>query len=277
MNLDRRTVQDFGEEWSAFDQAAVSESELLALFSQYFAVFPDDALHPNAVGFDLGSGSGRWARFVAPKVAKLHLIDASQRALGVARANLASFENCEFHHASVDSIPLQPGSMDFGYSLGVLHHVPDTQAGIKACTACLRPGAPLLLYLYYDFEGRGRTFKALWRASDLVRRVVANSPFALKKGSTTMIAALVYLPLARLAKSFESRGKDVRSFPLAYYRNRSFYTMRTDALDRFGTRLEKRFSKSQVAEMMEKAGLEQIRFSDSEPFWCAVGFKRAES
>lgn len=29
------------------------------------------------IGFDLGCGSGRWAFFVAPKVAKLHCIDRS--------------------------------------------------------------------------------------------------------------------------------------------------------------------------------------------------------
>ena len=41
----------------------------------------------------------------------------------------------------------------------------------------------------------------------------------------------------------ERLGTDVRHFPLSAYRDRSFYTMRTDALDRFGTRLERRFSR----------------------------------
>ena len=50
--------------------------------------------------------------------------------------------------------------------------------------------------------------------------------------------------------------------------------MRTDALDRFGTRLEQRFTRKQVEMMMEAAGLEQIVFSDHSPFWCAVGRRR---
>ena len=50
--------------------------------------------------------------------------------------------------------------------------------------------------------------------------------------------------------------------------------MRTDALDRLGTRLEKRFKKIQVLSMMEKAGLERIKFSKNMPFWCAVGFRK---
>ena len=68
-------------------------------------------------------------------------------------------------------------------------------------------------------------------------------------------------------------GFNVSNIPLSNYRNRSFYTMRTDALDRFGTKLEKRFSRDQIMVMMEKAGLERIRFSAVEPFWCAVGYR----
>ena len=63
------------------------------------------------------------------------------------------------------------------------------------------------------------------------------------------------------------------SWPLSAYRSVSFYTMRTDALDRFGTRLEQRFTRRQIEQMMTAAGLEQIRFSESEPFWVACGIK----
>jgi hypothetical protein len=50
--------------------------------------------------------------------------------------------------------------------------------------------------------------------------------------------------------------------------------MRTDSLDRFGTRLEKRFTKKQIIKMMEGAGLENILFSNTKPYWCAVGYKK---
>jgi hypothetical protein len=81
--------------------------------------------------------------------------------------------------------------------------------------------------------------------------------------------------LARAALLLEWCGVGVDAFPLSAYRRRSFYTMRTDALDRFGTRVEKRFTAAQLRRMMEDAGLERITFSDSIPHWCAVGYKRA--
>jgi hypothetical protein len=50
--------------------------------------------------------------------------------------------------------------------------------------------------------------------------------------------------------------------------------MRTDALDRFGTGLEQRFTRAQITAMMTAAGLSEIRFSDAVPYWCAVGIKQ---
>jgi hypothetical protein len=54
----------------------------------------------------------------------------------------------------------------------------------------------------------------------------------------------------------------------------SFYTMRTDSLDRFGTRLEHRFSRAEIEKMMHDAGLGQVRFSETMPYWVAVGRRR---
>ena len=47
--------------------------------------------------------------------------------------------------------------------------------------------------------------------------------------------------------------------------------MRTDALDRLGTRLERRFTRAEMEQMMKRAGLSEITFSESVPYWCAVG------
>jgi SAM-dependent methyltransferase len=272
-NVDPATVAGFGEEWAAYDQRGVPPAELRSVWEAYFRVFPWQALPPDAQGFDLGCGSGRWAGFVAPRVGRLHCIDASAQALDVARRNLAGQPGCVFHHASVDDIPLPDGSMDFGYSLGVLHHVPDTGAGIRSCVAKLKPGAPFLLYLYYAFDNRPAWFRALWRGSEQVRARVSRLPVGARVRVTRAVAAGVYWPLARTARLLERAGMNVDAFPLSAYRDRSLYTMRTDALDRFGTRLEQRFTRAQVEEMMGAAGLRDIRFNPGEAFWTAVGFR----
>src|SRR5512135_1589691 len=94
-------------------------------------------------------------------------------------------------------MPLADGSMDFGYSLGVLHHLPEPAAGLAACVAKLKPGAPMLIYVYYAFDNRPAWFRLLWRASDALRRAVSRAPFRVKSLLAELFAATVYWPLAR--------------------------------------------------------------------------------
>jgi ubiquinone/menaquinone biosynthesis C-methylase UbiE len=276
-NLDHRTVEGFGVEWRRFDQSGVSEAELRRIWKTYFRIFPWERISRDAIGFDAGCGSGRWARYVSERVGALHCVDASDAALAVARRRLADRPNCRFHCASVAEMPFTDGSMDFGYSLGVLHHVPDTGAALRACVRKLKPSAPLLVYLYYSFDNRPRWYSWLWRTADLLRRGISALPAAVRVATADLIAASIYWPLARLAALAERCGISPELMPLAFYRKASFYTMRTDALDRFGTPLEQRFSAKEIRSMLQKAGLENIRFSDRPPYWCAVGVRSAKT
>jgi SAM-dependent methyltransferase len=273
-NIDTHTVDGFGREWEAFDQTTLDDVERRQLFDGYFSVFPLAELGPQSEGFDLGCGSGRWAEGVAERgVRVLHCIDPSERALAVARRRLGGRSNVAFHQASSAEIPLADGSQDFGYSLGVLHHIPDTAAALSDCVRKLKPNAPFLIYLYYRFENRPSWFRALWAASDIGRRFISRMPFGLRNGTAGVLAVTVYYPLARFARAAERKGRDVSAYPLSFYRNSSFYTMRTDALDRFGTKLEHRFTRAEIKLMMENAGLVNVMFRDDEPFWVACGRK----
>jgi ubiquinone/menaquinone biosynthesis C-methylase UbiE len=207
----------------------------------------------------------------------LHCIEPSSEALRVARKNLAGLDGVRFSQSSVEEMNIADGSMDFGYCLGVLHHVPDTRAGIQSAVTKLKPGAPFLIYLYYAFDNQPKWFRAIHGVTAAFRVVLSRTPFQLRYAASQVIAAAVYWPMARAARIVERLGINVHSFPLAYYRDRQFYVMRTDALDRFGTRLEKRFTKAEIREMLETAGLRDITFSQTAPFWTAVGIKAGQS
>ena len=272
-NVDLNVAAGFGDEWARFDQTELSAATLEDMFRSYFKHFPWPRLPATAVGADFGCGSGRWAALVAPRVGKLFCIDASDQALEVARRNLVRFGNCEFAHASVATAPIPDASLDFGYSLGVLHHIPDTAAGLASCVSKLKPGAPFLLYLYYRFDNRSAWYRAIWRVTDLARSVISRLPYGLRYWASQIIAATTYWPLARLARLAQKCGIDAQQFPLHFYADKPFYVMRTDALDRFGTRLEQRFTRREMEQMMNSAGLQQIQFNEEAPFWCAVGYR----
>jgi SAM-dependent methyltransferase len=272
--MDRReeqVVDAFGREWAAFDHAA-STGEIEATFAQYFRIFPWDQLPDRAEGFDLGCGSGRWARLVAPRVGALTCIDASTAAVAVASRNLAHLPNCRVVEGRAGALPLRPASMDFGYALGVLHHLADPPGALRDAVSKLRPGAPFLVYVYYTLDGRPLHYRLAWRAADAVRRVVSRLPHTARRAVAEVAAVAVYYPFARTARWLEARGRSPDGVPLAPYRDRSLYMMRTDSLDRFGTSVERRYTRAEAIALMTGAGLERVRVSDSEPYWCLLGY-----
>jgi ubiquinone/menaquinone biosynthesis C-methylase UbiE len=275
-NLDLRVARGFGREWSTFrqDPDHLSQQQRQAIFEDYFRIFPWHLLPSGGgVGLDVGCGTGRWSMLVAPRVEHLHLLDPSSEALDVAKQNLRHINNVSYHLHSVAAIPLPSRSLDFAFSLGVLHHVPDTEAAIAAIADRLKPKAPFLIYLYYALDNRPIWYRLLWRMTDVARFVVSRLPHPVRLAFSQIIAALIYWPLARVARRTARHGSSSAAFPLAYYADKSFYVMRTDAYDRFCTRLERRFGRGEIERMLVRAGFKDIAFSNAPPFWCAVGIK----
>ena len=129
-NLDDSTIEHFGNEWKEFTQNEKEFKNQSAIFNDYFSVFDWKLISKKSIVMDVGSGSGRWAKFVANKVKHLILFDASFDALTVSKYNLSNINNVSFVNGSVDHIPVKNNSLDFVYSLGVLHHVPSTKSAI---------------------------------------------------------------------------------------------------------------------------------------------------
>jgi SAM-dependent methyltransferase len=272
-NVDRATVRAFDDKWGASYRGTADAQRSRQTFEGYFSMFPFEELE-EAEGFELGCGAGRHAAQIAPRVGRLHCIDPSPNGLANARRIMAGQANVEFHLAGVDEIPLGDETQDFGYSMGVLHHIPDTEAALASCTAKLKAGAPFLLYLYYDFENRPLWFRAIWRLSDCGRRLISKLPFRARKTACDAIAVTVYWPLARAARLAAKAGLPVGGLPLSSYRDARLPNMRVAALDRFGTGVEQRFSRAAIRGMMERSGLTEIRIADGPPYWVALGRKR---
>lgn len=272
-NIDWVTVKSFGEEWAKFH--GFSDEEIKMIGDQYFDVVPSELLNGTAQVLDMGCGSGRWSRYLAPKVKSIEAIDPSD-AVFQAHFLTKEFSNVRVTQASVDAIPFENNSFDLVFSLGVLHHIPDTRAALKKCVEKVKPGGYFLVYLYYSLDNRGRLFKSLFFLSNLLRLLVSVLPGGLKRVVCDIIAVTIYMPfvfIARLAGLIPFTRNLIKYIPLSYYRDKSFMVIRNDSLDRFGTPLEQRFSRKQIESMMFEAGLTEIKFSEQEPYWHAIGKK----
>lgn len=273
-NIDKSTVQSFGEEWKAFHQ--FDDAEINKIGDTYFDIVTPEMLGPGKTAADFGCGTGRWTKYMHKKVGAVAAIDPSD-AIFVAGQLLKDAGNVQFYKASIDNLPFADDYFDFGFSLGVLHHIPDTQKAMNACVKKVKTGGHFLVYLYYSLDNRGGLYKALFFLSNLVRRAVSRMPGGLKRFSCNMMAIFFYMPFVLFSRLLRVLGvpPNIRSrIPLHSYENTSFYIIRNDALDRFGTPLEQRFSRKEIQAMMEASGLGNIVFSEQAPYWHALGTKK---
>ena len=166
-----------------------------------------------------------------------------------------------------NSIPLE--SLYLAMSLGVLHHIPDTGLGIKEVARRIKPRGVFLCYLYYNLENKPTFYKLIFKAVNTVRKVISVLPQRIKQIVTSAIAALIYWPLARLSKIISKFGISNSNIPLHHYADMPLVMLANDALDRFGTTLEQRFSKAEITDMLRAANFDisTLKFSDIEPFW----------
>lgn len=271
-NVDDETVESFGSEWHRFNQSRLDEGELNEIFKDYFGIVPKDVFSKNSIVADIGCGSGRWANLVAPKVGELICFEPST-ALEVAKLSLAKHKNVKLYNFRIDQLSEYFERFDFAYSLGVVHHIPDTKKAISDCVATVKPGGYCLFYIYYALDTRPGWFRCVWRMSNVVRLFVSSRSEFTKNFLCDLLAFGIYLPFKLLNLTLKALGIQFHNVPLSYYTDKSIFTLRTDARDRFGTPLEQRFNRQQIHKMLLDAGLRDIKFSDREPFWCVIGKK----
>jgi SAM-dependent methyltransferase len=266
-NLDRDTVRAFGREWQRFSE--FTDDEIARGGREYFEdLLPDAALRGARV-LDVGCGSGRWTRYLAARAAFVEAADPSDAA-GVAARATAGLPNVRVVQAGVASLPYPDASFDIVVSVGVLHHVPDTQAAVSRLVELLRPGGLLYLYLYYALDGRPWSYRAAFHASRTLRAVISRLPGPAKVVASDVAAVTIYWPLITLARTLRRvrPGSAMHErVPLHYYADKPWKIVRNDALDRLGTPLERRFTRAEVAALLRAAGLEEITFGERMPRW----------
>lgn len=271
-NIDTEVVQSFGDEWLKFHD--FSDEIIKDIAKEYFDILDEKIVNKQTYALDIGCGTGRWTKFLTDKVGFIEAVDPSN-AIIAADKLLGNIDNVRLTKASTETIPFNDETFDFAMSIGVLHHIPDTQQAMKDCVRKVKKGGYFYCYLYHNLETRGWWFKTLYWLSNQLRKVVCKLPSGLKRFVCDILAIVIYMPLVLWVRFLVLIGlrKIAIKMPLSAYNNKSFFVIRNDALDKFGTSLEQRFSKKQVLDMMGNCGLSDIVISPLTPFYHAIGRK----
>jgi SAM-dependent methyltransferase len=204
------------------------------------------ALDPacEAVGVELSAGG------VATSLARTRGLDAAH----VVQGNLLK-------------IPLAPNAFDGAYSYGVVHHTPDPPRAIREIARTLKPGAPLLYYVYEDFSDRSWFWRTALVLANSARLITTRLRPATLMRICRLLSPIVYALLTVPARHFSWAQR----FP--YRHGTTPDSMSGDLYDRLSAPIEKRYSRARAAALASDAGLEVIRVAQQRG-WMVYARKR---
>lgn len=186
MDTDRKTIRDFGEQWTTYDDADGFFGSL-SLLADFIAPFPIEAFRDARVA-DIGAGTGRFVLSlleagaghvvaVEPSAAAAVVVEKT-RDIGAGRVTVLNVTGNDLP----DDL-----SLDYAISVGVLHHIRRPEPVVAAVYRALKPGGKFVVWLYGK-EGNG-----LYLALVLPIRMVS---MHLPRWGKAFLAHLLNWPLA---------------------------------------------------------------------------------
>lgn len=258
-----RTQASFGYEWTHF-HAWNDSGE--TNFRDYFETADLSRLRDGLV-LDAGCGMGRSTRLMAAHARHVIAVDFS-RAIEQAAANTRGIANVDCVQADLLRLPFPDRTFDYIYSLGVLHHLGNTETAVRALVGKLKPGGRLRVYLYWKRHG---WVGAVLRFVSAARSITTRLPFWLLRwfcwALSVVLWGVLILPY-RLLVSAGVRG--MSDWPLFVYSKYPFRILYNDQFDRFSAPLEKRYDPDEVTALLESAGLRDVRV-EARFGWIAEG------
>ena len=156
-------ADNFGRQWNKFRRTQL-DNEPMGMSEQSFrriTGWTPEMLAGKTV-LDVGCGMGRYLEVAARWGANVVGFDLSS-AVNAAEEHLGAKDNVEILQASLLEPPFAPGSFDFVYSIGVLHHTPDTHQAVRSIARLVKPGGRLAIWVYDAYNPLKDATSKFWR------------------------------------------------------------------------------------------------------------------
>jgi SAM-dependent methyltransferase len=118
---------------------------------------------------EAGSGAGRFVKLMADHGAEIVGVDLSYGIDEVFKF-VGRLPNVHLVHASIFDLPFKPASFDKIYSLGVLHHTPNTKKAFDCLPRLLKPYGRIAIWVYSSHNPNP------WKFGQIYRKVTTKIP-----------------------------------------------------------------------------------------------------
>lgn len=250
-----KTRESFGYQWTTF-------SEMACDFRENFWNY----LHPataswfeGRLGLDAGCGFGRHIYHAASCGGEMVGLDVS-RAIDSTHENTKQFPNVHLVQGDIYAPPFEPGAFDIAYSIGVLHHLPDPARGVRSLANVVKPGGSLFLWLYSSTRRMSNSLLGLARA--VTTRLPYPAVNALSFLSAVFDQYALIVPY-RALRRLPAGGAIGRRVPprIRLYSEYPFQVLHADWFDRLAAPIRHYYDERGVREILEQAGIVDIRTS----------------
>jgi len=251
-----RTISSYSYQWRKFRE----------MFRQWEEVFRqsispiEPTFFKGRLGLDAGCGFGRSLYYAASYGAEVIGMDISE-SVEAARENTRHLPNVHLIQADIFHPPLRTHSLDFIYSIGVFHHLPDPKRAFFGLTRLLKPGAPIFSWVYA--RGKGRQI-ALFT---LMRMISTRIPLYFLDLICLGLAAaqwVLWIAPYLIFNRFKLTGKLARRLPFTLYAQFPFRVLHADWFDGLSVPLVNYYKREEIEQWFCEAGLEEVRI---DPDW----------
>jgi SAM-dependent methyltransferase len=170
-------------------------------------------------------------------------------------------DGADFVQADLRSPPFAPESFDRVYSLGVVHHLEEPMAGVRALAKLVRPGGELRLYVYRTLDAEPPWKRLLFGAVTALRRVTTRLPYPAVHAVSWLVAAVatpLFLWPRRLLRRWAWGDRLTRGLPLVHYADVPFRMVVSEQFDRLVAPIEGRFSRDDVEGWLQDVGFDVV-------------------
>jgi SAM-dependent methyltransferase len=263
LDLNHQTIKDFGSQWLRYrdNEGYYGSPEL---FEDILSPFlrPDEIKGCKVA--EIGSGTGRIVNMLLQAGGRHIIAIEPSEAFEVLCRNIPDPEKVTCLEITGDQLPAY-GDLDYIFSIGVLHHIPDPGPVVEAAFRALRPGGHFFVWLYGK-EGNGLFLSLIKPLRALTKRLPHNL--------LAFLVEIMYWPLVLYIKLCRWLPLPLQGYMLSVLEKMPPEKKRLIIYDQLNPDYAKYYTRFEAEKLLSDGNFKNIRIHHRHGYsWTVIGTK----